>query len=572
MPPRKSNISQATATDNDGGTPVKERDGTNIEVLQPRSILPPVGPGSMHIAPNTPYSVPSAGVRAATALSTPVTPGSVRPSPFRPWPPAQGDASQNTLAPLPAQRRYTLGNSLDYLGLNAERMRIEREARDAILRENPQYAQPASLYSPPSPQYILRSNPLEMEHRVPIWGAQPKSAREAIVRMQATATQATLYQFPNPQAVHYSARNPQTVPYPAAHPQGIPYHAPYFQTSPYQASNPQAVPPQIPYPQAPLHQASVYQATNPQAVHSQSSNPRAAHPPLLQAMDLGSDYHPTQDLSLPRTMVQRLAKGVLQPNTSISKDALLALSKGATVFINYLAQAYVPSLLRQLQRSELIACTSRANEVNLATNRKNIPPAAVFEALHDLEFTDFIPRVEAELNRYNEVQTGKRNDYRRKVKEGKMGFGGKGGAGSASGGDGEGDGDEGDERAAKRVRRADGDSTISPEARRENGSGDPNTQLKSQMEAEEEDEDEDSDPPDDEEPEEGGVELRQRPGEEEEGDEEEEEEEDDEDAFPDEGMRLSSVERENYALDHPDDPVTPASSGDEEGSEEEESD
>ncbi|KAK4697467.1 hypothetical protein P7C71_g623, partial [Lecanoromycetidae sp. Uapishka_2] len=31
MPPRKSNISQATATDNDGGTPVKERDGTNIE-------------------------------------------------------------------------------------------------------------------------------------------------------------------------------------------------------------------------------------------------------------------------------------------------------------------------------------------------------------------------------------------------------------------------------------------------------------------------------------------------------------------------------------------------------------
>ena len=50
-----------------------------------------------------------------------------------------------------------------------------------------------------------------------------------------------------------------------------------------------------------------------------------------------------QDLSLPRTMVQRLAKGVLPPNTSLHKDAVLALSKGATVFINYLAQAYVPS-------------------------------------------------------------------------------------------------------------------------------------------------------------------------------------------------------------------------------------
>ena len=50
-----------------------------------------------------------------------------------------------------------------------------------------------------------------------------------------------------------------------------------------------------------------------------------------------------QDLSLPRTMVQRLAKGVLPPNTSLHKDAVLALSKGATVFINYLAQAYVPN-------------------------------------------------------------------------------------------------------------------------------------------------------------------------------------------------------------------------------------
>ena len=36
MPPRKSNVSQATGTD-DGGTPVKEREGTNIEVL-PRSV------------------------------------------------------------------------------------------------------------------------------------------------------------------------------------------------------------------------------------------------------------------------------------------------------------------------------------------------------------------------------------------------------------------------------------------------------------------------------------------------------------------------------------------------------
>lgn len=220
------------------------------------------------------------------------------------------------------------------------------------------------------------------------------------------------------------------------------------------------------------------------------------------------------------------------------------------------------------QRCRLTKCprSPRANEANLATNRKNIPPAAVFEGLSDIEFIDFTPRVEAELKRYNEVQTAKRNDYRRKVKEGKMGFGGRGNAGSGSGGDG--DGEEGDERAAKRVRRDDGDSTKSPEASRENGTGDPNQQLQQQMAEDEEDEDEVYDPGTDEEvPEEDTRDLRQNPGEEDK-DEDEDEDEDDEDAFPDEGMRLSSVERENYALDHPDDPVTPGSSADEDDSEE----
>jgi len=36
-------------------------------------------------------------------------------------------------------------------------------------------------------------------------------------------------------------------------------------------------------------------------------------------------------------MIMRLAKGVLPGNTQIQKDALLALSKSATVFINHLA-------------------------------------------------------------------------------------------------------------------------------------------------------------------------------------------------------------------------------------------
>lgn len=44
-----------------------------------------------------------------------------------------------------------------------------------------------------------------------------------------------------------------------------------------------------------------------------------------------------QDLSLPRTMISRLAKGVLPSNTQIQKDALSALSKSATVFVNFIA-------------------------------------------------------------------------------------------------------------------------------------------------------------------------------------------------------------------------------------------
>lgn len=49
-----------------------------------------------------------------------------------------------------------------------------------------------------------------------------------------------------------------------------------------------------------------------------------------------------QDLNLPRSIITRLAKGVLPPNTQIQANAILAMTKGATVFISHLANAYVP--------------------------------------------------------------------------------------------------------------------------------------------------------------------------------------------------------------------------------------
>lgn len=146
-----------------------------------------------------------------------------------------------------------------------------------------------------------------------------------------------------------------------------------------------------------------------------------------------------EDLALPRTMVQRLAKGVLPPNTQIQKDAITAFSKSATVFVNYLSNA--------------------ANDRAILANRKTISPANVLEALADVELEIFLPRVEAELRRFNEIQTGKRNEYRRKLKEGKEV---KEGTDSKTlkkdkepGGPKEEDNsDEGEERAAKRVRRS----------------------------------------------------------------------------------------------------------------------
>ena len=61
--------------------------------------------------------------------------------------------------------------------------------------------------------------------------------------------------------------------------------------------------------------------------------------PLGKERERERDGVNIEDLSLPRTMVQRLAKGVLPPNTQIQKDAITALSKGATVYVNHLSNA-----------------------------------------------------------------------------------------------------------------------------------------------------------------------------------------------------------------------------------------
>ncbi|KAK3330188.1 hypothetical protein B0H66DRAFT_597735 [Apodospora peruviana] len=108
-----------------------------------------------------------------------------------------------------------------------------------------------------------------------------------------------------------------------------------------------------------------------------------------------------EDLTLPKSIITRLAKGVLPPNTQIQANAILALSKSATVFISHLANA--------------------ANEFTVSSNKKTIMPADVFKALDDTEFGFMRERLEAEFAKFNEIQTSKRSTYRKKVAAAKKG-------------------------------------------------------------------------------------------------------------------------------------------------------
>ncbi|RVD84271.1 uncharacterized protein DFL_006032 [Arthrobotrys flagrans] len=103
------------------------------------------------------------------------------------------------------------------------------------------------------------------------------------------------------------------------------------------------------------------------------------------------------DNTLPKTIVTRLAKGNVPSNTQIQKDAVTALSRSATVFINYLA--------------------SMANDITKMNNRKTIMPDHVIEALDHIEFPGLRERLEGELKIFNEAQANKRKKAKDKKLE-----------------------------------------------------------------------------------------------------------------------------------------------------------
>ncbi|CAG8950596.1 hypothetical protein HYFRA_00002805 [Hymenoscyphus fraxineus] len=103
------------------------------------------------------------------------------------------------------------------------------------------------------------------------------------------------------------------------------------------------------------------------------------------------------DFALPKSIVTKLAKGVLPPNTQIQGNAMLAMTKSATVFVNYLA--------------------SHANEHAISRNQKTLSAADVFAALEELEFPDWKEKLEGELAKWHEIQADKKNASKKKAAE-----------------------------------------------------------------------------------------------------------------------------------------------------------
>ncbi|OAQ72862.1 CBF/NF-Y family transcription factor [Pochonia chlamydosporia 170] len=143
---------------------------------------------------------------------------------------------------------------------------------------------------------------------------------------------------------------------------------------------------------APLDEDSILAVPN----ESKASHPEKKDRDKDKDKEKDKDSTTIEDLTLPKSIITRLAKGVLPPNTQIQANAILAMSKSATVFINYLA--------------------SHANENTMSAGKKTISPADVFKALDDVEFSFLKEPLEAEFAKFNQIQTEKRTNYRQKVR------------------------------------------------------------------------------------------------------------------------------------------------------------
>lgn len=87
-----------------------------------------------------------------------------------------------------------------------------------------------------------------------------------------------------------------------------------------------------------------------------------------------------QDLNLPTAVVTRLMKDALPDGINIGKEARIAISKAASVFIIYLSSAAI-------------------NEAK-KLKHKTMTPQNIFDALEEIEFESFIEPLKESLEVY----------------------------------------------------------------------------------------------------------------------------------------------------------------------------
>ncbi|KAK4515820.1 Phenylalanine 4-monooxygenase (Phe-4-monooxygenase) [Mucor velutinosus] len=106
-----------------------------------------------------------------------------------------------------------------------------------------------------------------------------------------------------------------------------------------------------------------------------------------------------EDNELPKANVTRVLKSALPPGTALQKDARLAVSKAATVFINYVS--------------------SVANDVAKGANHKTISAADVFKALDICELEHMVPELQESLAAYQQIVLDKKQQKKREKDESK---------------------------------------------------------------------------------------------------------------------------------------------------------
>jgi DNA polymerase epsilon subunit 3 len=92
-------------------------------------------------------------------------------------------------------------------------------------------------------------------------------------------------------------------------------------------------------------------------------------------------------------VIVRLAKSVLPDNTMIQKEAVTALVKSATVFVNYLAATYF------LSQTGRLLIWNRANDVTQQKGKKTINNEEILAALDIVELNWMVPHLQKHIER-----------------------------------------------------------------------------------------------------------------------------------------------------------------------------